>query len=133
MKLSELDDTKDDLPFLCDFIVRDGESVQEVKQKLATYLATSSVYAEDATSDASCYRLRHRNGATVTRVYPDDYKFGDEITFKRDQEVVLQLVEGTPVEVPNDPLGAIVFIRKWNPDTQILEPFQELALSGSCV
>uniref|UniRef100_A0A6B2EIY1 Ubiquitin carboxyl-terminal hydrolase 47 n=1 Tax=Phlebotomus kandelakii TaxID=1109342 RepID=A0A6B2EIY1_9DIPT len=124
LKLSELTDEMEKLPFVCDWILEDGTTVGDTKVNLVKYLTgLDEKYAHLVPERC---RLRKKSWRSVGKVFTEDQIFNDSISITLNFEMVLQEVdENTPIEV--NPDDVVLLLRRWNPSTITLDPFQEIS------
>ncbi|XP_059615711.1 ubiquitin carboxyl-terminal hydrolase 47 isoform X2 [Phlebotomus argentipes] len=128
LKISELSEEMEKLPFVCDWILEDGTTVADTKARLIKYLA--SVDEKYAHLTPERCRLRKKSWRTVGKVFTDDQVFNDGISISLNFEMILQEVdESAPAEV--DPEDVVLLLRRWNPSTLTLDPFHEIAFGKS--
>lgn len=77
LKLSEVTDETEKFPFLCEWIIKTGANVGEVKQEIITHIATLDPKYEIAYEKC---RLRKKNWKNPSKVYLDDQTFGDDVS-----------------------------------------------------
>lgn len=77
LKLSEVTDETEKFPFLCEWIIKTGANVGQVKQEILTHIATLDPKYE--ISYEKC-RLRKKNWKNPSKVYLDDQTFGDDVS-----------------------------------------------------
>ncbi|XP_055703055.1 ubiquitin carboxyl-terminal hydrolase 47 [Phlebotomus papatasi] len=124
LKLSELSDDMEKLPFLCDWILEDGNTVGEIKAKLIKYLSTVDQKYSHLVAERC--RLRKKSWRSMGKLYMDDKIFTEDIPLTTNTELVLQEIDdSTPATV--DPDDILLLLRRWNPSTLTLDPFQEIA------
>lgn len=124
MKLSALTDYVEELENLCSIIVRRDQRVSEVKQDILKYLRETGNDSIGAL-EAKNFRLWTKLYQNLSQPCVDDVVLGEDISLRRNGEFVLELLEGEPARDMDD---FVIFIRKWNPDTLTLEPYQALNL-----
>lgn len=127
IKLSSVTDYTEELEHLCDFIVRNNQRVDEVKHGILEYLSQTGNKSIGELAPEK-YRLWSKVYYGLGQVYTDELVLGDDFYLRKNGEFALEEIEeGTEPMTDADEL--VVFIRKWNSDTLVLEPYQSLTLS----
>lgn len=83
LKLSEINDETEGLPFGCEWILRNGAEVGQTKRDIIAHLASLGKY--DLKYDMC--RLRRKLGRLPMDVYTDEQKFGDDVRLNENMEV----------------------------------------------
>uniref|UniRef100_A0A7G3B1T1 Ubiquitin carboxyl-terminal hydrolase 47 n=1 Tax=Lutzomyia longipalpis TaxID=7200 RepID=A0A7G3B1T1_LUTLO len=124
LKVSDVTDDVEKLPYVCEWIFEDDTKVGETLVKLLKYLATlDEKYAHLVPERC---RLRKMAWRGLGGVYHNDQIFGEDIHFNTDHEIVLQEVDdASPAVVTSD--DSVLLLRRWNPSTLTLDPFREIA------
>lgn len=131
MKLSSVTDFTEELPQVCEFIVRNSQRVDEVKRSILEYLA-ENVDKAFGERGPEKYRLWSKLYQSLSHVCVEDQIFGDDITLRRNGEFVLEECEDGLVDPVSDCDDFVIFVRKWNPDTLVLEPYHSVTLPCKC-
>lgn len=76
LNVEQMTDESEKLPFLCTWIVRNGQQVGQVKRDILAHLATLANHKGAPPFD-SC-RLRKKCWKSISKVYTDDMHIGDE-------------------------------------------------------
>lgn len=128
LKLSTVNDYTEELPFLCDFIVRNNQRVDQVKQDILEHLGLTQNPLVMEQSPRKTYRLWTKLYQSLSQVCLDDLVLGDDVGLRKSGEFVLEEVEEGIVEPTTDCEDFVIFARKWNPDTLVLEPYLSVTL-----
>lgn len=130
LKLSTITDYTEELPHLCDYIVRNGQRVEEVKSGILDYLVQNGNEALGR-MPAKKFRLWTKLYQSLGQVCIEDSVLGEDITLRKSGEFVLEEIES---EVQEEPLlefeDFVIFTRKWNPDTLALDHYEAVTLRG---
>lgn len=128
MKLSALTDYTEDYEFLCDFIIKNNQRADEVKQNILGHLRNvgNKTVGE---SGPEKFRLWMKLYQNLSQVCTDEVLMGEDVSLRKGGEIVLEeLEEGGVSDLMADSEDFVVFIRKWNPDTLVLESYQSMTL-----
>lgn len=129
LKLSAVTDYMEELPHLCDYVVRNNQRVDAAKQGILEFLGqTAPDQWAGAQEHPQRYRLWTKLYQSLTHVCMDDVVLGDDVGLRRGGEFVLEEIEEGLVEPVTDTDDFVIFTRKWNPDTLVLEPYNAVAL-----
>ncbi|XP_058838684.1 ubiquitin carboxyl-terminal hydrolase 47 isoform X2 [Topomyia yanbarensis] len=124
--VNDLTDDMENLPSLCNWIVRDGQRMGQVKRDVLEYLAAISENYRCLTYDRC--RLRRKGWKSVSTIYPDNYIIGDDVRFTSNSDMVLQLVDDATGCTPLYENDVVVLVRRWHPSEMKLGKFQEVIL-----
>lgn len=129
MKLSEITDYTEELQHLCDIIVRNDQRVDEVKRGILDQLGQtdSSVNGTGGRVPEKC-RLWTKLYQSLGQACTDNSVLGEEIMLRKNGEFVLEETDVAFEDPMTDCDDFVIFVRKWNPDTLVLEPYQSLTL-----
>lgn len=127
MKLSAVTDYAEDYEFLCDFIVKNGQRVDEVKQNILGHLRNVDNKTVGG-SGPEKFRLWMKLYQNLSQVCTDEVVMGEDVSLRKSGEIVLEELEEGVSDLMADTEDYVVFIRKWNPDTLVLESYQSMAL-----
>lgn len=131
MALSAVTDYTEELEYVCDYIVRNNQRVDEVKKGILEYLQQTGKKAV-ADKAPQSYRLWTKLYQSLSQACMDDVVLGEEVSLRRNGEMVLEEIEEDSADPMSDCDDFVVFVRKWNPDTLVLEPYQSLTLPCKC-
>lgn len=127
LKLSTVTDVTEEFPSLCEFIVRNMQPVDEVKRGILEYLA-ENVDKEFGERGPEKYRLWVKLYQSLRQICLEDQIFGDDIMLRNNAEFLLEEIEDGLVDPVKDCDDFVIFVRKWNPDTLVLEPYHSVTL-----
>lgn len=83
--VNDVVDDLDKLPFLCNWIVRNGQQVGQVKKDVLAHLATSDSKYNNLKYE--CCRLRRKCWKSISKVYLDEYQIGEDVTLNNNSDV----------------------------------------------
>ncbi|XP_055606489.1 ubiquitin carboxyl-terminal hydrolase 47 isoform X2 [Uranotaenia lowii] len=127
LNVDNLADDVDKLPYLCEWIVRKGQTIKNIKRDLLVHLADKY-----PTMTMERCRMRMKCVRSISSVLQDDNKIGDDVTLTNHSVLVLQEVDdmenATPVHI-ND---VVLLVRRWIPSEMKLDKFQEIVFRNKC-
>jgi ubiquitin carboxyl-terminal hydrolase 47 len=147
LKLSEINDEMEKMPYLCETILRYGAEVGQTKREILAHIATLDPKYNIPYDKC---RLRRKSYKNPSKIFLDDQKFGDDIMlttsyevsvfsflngrnilklFITDIQMVLQEIESSSQPCLNDE-DTVLFVRRWFPSTLTLGEFQEITIGG---
>jgi ubiquitin carboxyl-terminal hydrolase 47 len=129
LKLSEINDDMEQLPYLCETILRNGADVGVAKREILAHVATLN--PKYKIPYEKC-RLRRKTYKNASKVVQDDQKFGDDVFLTSNFEMVLQEMEPTS-QPSTDSEDVVLFCRRWHSSTLTLGEFQEITIEGKTV
>lgn len=90
MKLSETNESSDNLTVLCDWILCNGASVGKTKREILAQIATNEQQYEIPYERC---RLRRKCGSAPGKIFLDKQVFGDDIILLSNYEVDFLLIQ----------------------------------------
>uniref|UniRef100_A0A1L8DSM0 Ubiquitin carboxyl-terminal hydrolase 47 n=1 Tax=Nyssomyia neivai TaxID=330878 RepID=A0A1L8DSM0_9DIPT len=124
LRVSDVTDDVEKLPFVCEWIFEDDTKVGDTLVRLLKYLGTLDEKYSHLVPERC--RLRKMAWRGLGAVYQCDQIFGEDIHFSSEHEIVLQEVDdASPATVKSD--DSVLLLRRWNPSTLTLDPFREIA------
>lgn len=123
-------DEFDKLPFLCTWIVRNGQAVGQIKKDVLAHLATSDSKYNQLTYDRC--RLRKKSWKSISKVYTDEQTIGLDVALINSSDMILQEVEDLPSVTPVHYNDVVLLIRRWHPSEMKLGPMQEILFPNKC-
>lgn len=136
LNLSEITDDTEKIPFVCEYILRNGAEVGQTKREILAHLVQVDKKFERLTYERT--RLRKKNWKCPTKIYFDDQKFGDDIllssTSTASNEIIVQELPGDAL-LDNDgqkidDFSIAIFVRQFFPSKMEMSNFEE-AVIGS--
>lgn len=122
--VNDVVDDVDKLPFLCNWIVRNGQQVGQIKRDILAHLVASDSKYNYLTYDRC--RLRKKCWKSINKVYTDDQKIGEEVALTNTSDMILQEVEDLPSVTPSHYNDVVLLIRRWHPTEMKLGKMQEI-------
>lgn len=122
--VNDVTDDVDKLPFLCNWIVRNGQLVGQIKRDILAHLASSENKYSNLTYERC--RLRKKGWKSISKVYTDEQKIGEDLTVNNNFDMILQEVENLPSVTPNHYNDVVLLIRRWLPKEMKLDKMQEI-------
>lgn len=125
------DDDTVKLPFMCNWIVRNGQTVGQIKRDILAHFATFYNQYNELSFD-HC-RLRSKPlKSNISKVYTDDQKIGEEVQLTRNPDLALQEVEDPASLTPKHYNDVLLFVRRWLPSELKLDKFKEILFANKC-
>lgn len=84
MKLAEKTEENEEMPFLCDWVLRHGASVGETKRQILEHIASADPKYDIPYERC---RLRKKNANCPSKIYLDDQRFGDDVALLQNLQV----------------------------------------------
>lgn len=128
--VNDIVDDLDKLPFLCNWIVRNGQEVGQIKRDVLAHLAASDSKYNHLTYDRC--RLRKKCWKSISKVYTDEQKVGEEVAITNSSDMILQEVEDLPSVTPTHYNDVVLLIRRWHPSEMKLGKMQEVLFANKC-
>ncbi|XP_065074039.1 ubiquitin carboxyl-terminal hydrolase 47 isoform X2 [Ochlerotatus camptorhynchus] len=128
--VNDVVDDVDKLPFLCNWIVRNGQQVGQIKRDILAHLATSDSKYSNLTYERC--RLRKKCWKSISKVYTDEQKIGEEVALTNTADMILQEVENLPSVTPTHYNDVVLLIRRWLPKEMKLGKMQEILFPNKC-
>lgn len=128
--VNDVVDDVDKLPFLCNWIVRNGQQVGQIKRDILAHLATSDSKYNNLTYERC--RLRKKCWKSISKVYTDEQKIGEEVALTNTSDMILQEVEDLPSVTPTHYNDVVLLIRRWLPKEMKLGKMQEILFPNKC-
>lgn len=128
--VNEIVDDLDKLPFLCNWIVRNGQEVGHIKRDVLAHLATSDSKYNQLMFDRC--RLRRKTWKSISKVYTDEQKVGEEVALTNSSDMILQEVDDLPSVTPTHYNDTVLLIRRWYPSEMKLGKMQEILFPNKC-
>lgn len=128
--VNDVVDDLDKLPFMCNWIVRNGQQVGQVKKDVLAHLATSDSKYNNLKYE--CCRLRRKCWKSISKVYLDEYQIGEDVTLNNNSDMILQEVEDLPSVTPTHYNDVVLLIRRWHPSEMKLGKMQEILFPNKC-
>lgn len=122
--VNDVVDDVDKLPFLCNWIVRNGQQVGQIKRDILAHLATSDSKYNNLTYERC--RLRKKCWKSISKVYTDEQKIGEDVALTNTSDMILQEVEDLPRVTPTHYNDVVLLIRRWLPKEMKLGKMQEI-------
>lgn len=123
LKLSEITNEVGKLTAVCDWIIKLGEPLVDVKRELITHLHKLDSKYKTLTVD-NC-RIWEKGAKNPVKILADDYRPGSEL--RLNCEMILQECENGISPVTKFE-SLTLFVRRWHPSTLELDNFQEITL-----
>lgn len=128
--VNHLTDDVDKLPYLCNWIVRNGQMVGQIKRDILAHLGTIDDRYHTMTYDRC--RLRKKGWKSICKVYTDDQKIGDDVQLVPNSNMIIQEVEDLASVTPSHYNDVVIMIRRWIPSEMKLGPIQEILFPNKC-
>ncbi|XP_050091238.1 ubiquitin carboxyl-terminal hydrolase 47 isoform X2 [Anopheles aquasalis] len=127
INVDEMTEEMDKTPFLCSWIVRNGQLIGQIKTDILAHLATvgGDNFKYGHLHPNNC-RLRRKGIKYLWSVYKDDERIGKDISMPTNCEVFLQEVEDLESVTPNSINDVVLLVRRWYPTDMKLGKFQEI-------
>lgn len=84
MKLADVTETTENLPFLCDWILCNGASVDKTKREILAQIASNDTPYDIPIERC---RLRKKSANSPGKIFLDDQVFGDDVILLSNYEV----------------------------------------------
>ncbi|XP_053690327.1 ubiquitin carboxyl-terminal hydrolase 47 [Sabethes cyaneus] len=126
--VNDLTDDCERLPFLCNWFVRNGEIIGQVKRDILAHLASIDNKYSTLTFDRC--RLRKKSWKTISKVYTDDQKIGDDVTLTSTSDMALQEVDDLTSCTPTHYNDLVILVRRWCPSEMKLDKIQEILFAN---
>lgn len=120
----------DKLPFLCNWIVRNGQQIGQIKRDILAHLATSDSKYNNLAYDRC--RLRKKGWKNISKVHTDDQKIGNDVTLTNNSDMILQETEDLASVTPTHYNDTVLLIRRWLPKEMKLGKMQEILFPNKC-
>ncbi|EDS44196.1 ubiquitin carboxyl-terminal hydrolase 64E [Culex quinquefasciatus] len=131
LNVEQMTDESEKLPFLCTWIVRNGQQVGQVKRDILAHLATLANHKGAPPFD-SC-RLRKKCWKSISKVYTDDMHIGDEtVKLTSNSDLILQECEDLGMVTPTHYNDVVLLVRRWQPAEMKLGKVQEILFPNKC-
>lgn len=131
LNVDQMTDESDKLPFLCTWIVRNGQLVGAVKRDILAHLATLANHKGAPPFDRC--RLRKKCWKSISKVYTDDMHIGDEtVKLASSSDLILQECEDLAAVTPTHYNDVVLLIRRWLPSEMKLGKVQEILFPNKC-
>ncbi|XP_062708304.1 ubiquitin carboxyl-terminal hydrolase 47 [Aedes albopictus] len=128
--VNDVVDDLDNLPLLCNWIVRNGQEVGQIKKDVLAHLATSDSKYNNLMHERC--RLRKKCWKSISKVYTDEQKIGEDVALTTSADMILQEVEDLPSVTPTHYNDVVLFIRQWHPSEMKLGKMQEILFPNKC-
>lgn len=129
LNLSEINEETDQIPFICEYILRNGAEVGQTKREILAHITSVDERYTKLTFD-SC-RLRKKSWKNPSKIYFDEQKFGDDIMITASNlEIIIQEISAEEPEQPLNEESSVLFVRKFSPSKYELGKFNEIVLGG---
>lgn len=83
--MNDVVDDVDKLPFLCNWIVRNGQQVGQIKRDILAHLATSDSKYNNLAYERC--RLRKKGWKNISKVHTDEQKIGEDVALTNNSDV----------------------------------------------
>lgn len=132
LNVDQMTDTETEkLPFLCTWIVRNGQQVGAVKRDILAHLATLANHKGAPPFDRC--RLRKKCWKSISKVYTDDMHIGDEtVKLSNNSDLILQECEDLAAVTPTHYNDVVLLVRRWLPSEMKLGKIQEILFPNKC-
>lgn len=128
--VNDVVDDVDKLPFLCNWIVRNGQQVGQIKRDILAHLATSDSKYNNLAYERC--RLRKKGWKNISKVHTDEQKIGDDVTLTNNSDMILQETENLASVTPTHYNDTVLLIRRWLPKEMKLGKMQEILFPNKC-
>ncbi|XP_058066376.1 ubiquitin carboxyl-terminal hydrolase 47 [Anopheles bellator] len=126
INVDELTDEMEKAPFLCSWVVRNGQLIGQIKTDILAQLASHGDTNKYGHLHPNNCRLRRKGIKYLAGVYKDDERVGKDVTLQTTSEVYLQEVEDLESMTPNDINDVVLLVRRWHASEMKLGKFQEI-------
>ncbi|XP_055533774.1 ubiquitin carboxyl-terminal hydrolase 47 isoform X2 [Wyeomyia smithii] len=122
--VNDLTDDTEKLPFLCNWFVRNGELVGQIKRDILAHLVSIDNKYSTLTFDRC--RLRKKSWKSISKVFTDDQKIGTDVSLSSTSDMVLQEVDDLDSCTPVHFNDIVILVRRWSPSEMKLGKIQEI-------
>lgn len=130
--VNDIVDDLDKLPFLCNWIVRNGQEVGQVKKDVLAHLSAADSTSKYSQLTFERCRLRKKCWKSISKVYTDEQKIGEDVALTNSSDMILQEVEDLPSVTPTHYNDVVLLIRRWHPTDMKLGKMQEILFPNKC-
>jgi ubiquitin carboxyl-terminal hydrolase 47 len=138
LNLSEINDDTEKIPFICEYILRNGAEVGQTKREILAHFVQIDKKYERLTFERT--RLRKKNWKCPTKIYMDDQKFGDDImlssTSTASNEIIIQELPGDAFTDNDgqkiDDFSIVIFVRQFYPSKMEVGNYEEIVIGSEC-